>query len=90
MDGISLGGNMSVSENSGFSLQIIHFNRLFHYFHHPFWGFSPILGNTHIDGVCLKVHMGGAKELGGAIPWCKPMLRTGGLWYTRWGPRSLL
>ena len=21
--------------------QIIHFNRVFHYFHHPFWGFSP-------------------------------------------------
>ena len=21
--------------------QIIHFNRIFHYFHHPFWGFYP-------------------------------------------------
>ena len=30
-----------VSENSGFSPQIIHLNRVFHYFHHPFWGFSP-------------------------------------------------
>ena len=29
--------------------QIIHFNRLFHYFHHPFWGvFPPIFGNIHI------------------------------------------
>ena len=27
--------------------QIIHFNRVFHYFHHPFWG-APIFGNTHI------------------------------------------
>ena len=24
-----------------------HFNRVFHYFHHPFWG-TPIFGNTHI------------------------------------------
>ena len=28
--------------------QIIHFNRVFHYFHHPFWGI-PIFGNTHQD-----------------------------------------
>ena len=28
--------------------QIIHFNRGFHYFHHPFWGPTPIFGNTHI------------------------------------------
>ena len=27
--------------------QIIHFNRVFHYFHHPFWG-TPIFGNTQI------------------------------------------
>jgi len=38
--------DMDVSENSGFSLQIIHFNRVFHYFHHPFWG-TPIFGNPH-------------------------------------------
>ena len=38
---------MGVSENSGFSPQIIHFNRVFHYFHHPIWG-TPIFGNTHI------------------------------------------
>ena len=38
---------MDVSENSGFSPQSIHFNRVFHYFHHPFWG-TPIFGNTHI------------------------------------------
>ena len=30
--------NIDVSKNSGFSPQIIHFNRVFHYFHHPFWG----------------------------------------------------
>ena len=26
-----------------------HFNRVFHYFHHPFWGFPPIFGNIHIN-----------------------------------------
>ena len=31
----------------GFPPQIIHFNRVFHYFHHPFWGI-PIFGNTQI------------------------------------------
>ena len=38
---------MDVSLNGGFSPQIIHFNRVFHYFHHPYWG-TTILGNTHI------------------------------------------
>ena len=38
---------MDVSENSGFSPQIIHFKKVFHYFHHPFWG-TPIFGNTHM------------------------------------------
>ena len=32
---------------SVFPPQIIHFNRVFHYFHHPFWGI-PIFGNTQI------------------------------------------
>ena len=41
---------MDVSENSGFSPKWIHFNRVFHYFHHPFWG-TLIFGNTQID-VC--------------------------------------
>ena len=27
--------------------QITHFNRVFHYFHHPFWG-TTIQGNTHL------------------------------------------
>ena len=31
----------------GFPPQIIHFDRVFHYFHHPFWG-TPIFGNPHI------------------------------------------
>jgi len=49
----SLLSYMGVSKNRGFSPQIIHFNRVFHYFHHPFWG-SPIVGNTHImPCVCL-------------------------------------
>ena len=32
---------MDVSKNRGIYPQIIHFNRLFHYFHHPFWGKTP-------------------------------------------------
>ena len=39
--------NMGVSTNRGFSPQIMNFNRVFHYFHHPFWG-TTIFGNTHI------------------------------------------
>ena len=31
----------------GFPRQIIHFNRVFHDFHHPFWG-TPIFGETPI------------------------------------------
>ena len=30
--------NVGVSKNRGFSTQIIHLNRVFHYVHHPFWG----------------------------------------------------
>ena len=46
------------TENSGFSPQIIHFNRVFHYFHHPFWG-TPIFGNTHfkVFETILSVHI---------------------------------
>ena len=36
--------HLGVSKNSGFSPQIIHLNRVFHYFRHPFWG-TTILGN---------------------------------------------
>ncbi len=32
---------MGVSKNRGVSPQIIHFNRVFHYFPHPFWRFFP-------------------------------------------------
>ena len=28
--------------------QIMNFNRVFHSFHHPFWGKTPIFGNTHV------------------------------------------
>ena len=28
--------------------EIIHINRVFDYFHHPFWG-TPIFGNTHVS-----------------------------------------
>ena len=41
--------DMDVSLNGG-TPQIIHFNRVFHYFHHPFWEFSPYFWfNTHIQ-----------------------------------------
>ena len=33
---------MGVSKNSGFFPKSSILNRVFHYFHHPFWGFSPI------------------------------------------------
>ena len=32
----------------GFPPQIINLNRVFHYKVYPFWGPTPILGNTHI------------------------------------------
>ena len=38
---------MGVSENGGFSSKSSHFNKVFHYFHHPFWG-TTILGNPHL------------------------------------------
>ena len=38
--------HVEVSKNRGVSPQIIHFNRVFHYFHHPFWGPTPIFGST--------------------------------------------
>ena len=31
---------LGISKNSGVSPQIIHFNKVFHYFHHPFWGIT--------------------------------------------------
>ena len=37
--------SLGVSKNRGFSPQIIHFNRVFHDFHHPFWD-TLIFGNT--------------------------------------------
>ena len=39
---------MGVSLNGGFSPQIIHFNRVFHYFHLSFWG-TPSCGGTPIS-----------------------------------------
>ena len=39
---------VDVSENWGTS-KSSNFDRVFHYFHHPFWGFAPIFGNTQVD-----------------------------------------
>ena len=38
---------MEVSKNRGGPPKSSYFNRVFHDFHHPFWG-TPIFGNTHI------------------------------------------
>ena len=55
---------MGVSENSGFSPQIIHFSnfsRVFHnYFHHPIWG-TTIFGNTYmlissLESIFITLH----------------------------------
>ena len=37
--------------------QIVHFNRVFHYFHHPFWGFSPYFWK-HPDGGFVDLRLG--------------------------------
>ena len=39
-----VGKSSGCFQKSGCSPQIIHFNRVFHYFHHPFWGPTPIFG----------------------------------------------
>ena len=59
---------MGVSENNG-TPQIIHFNRVFPYFHHPFWGYhcTIIFGNPHINVI---YNPGG---------WRAPGIR-GGMW----------
>ena len=40
------------TQKYGKTPHIINFNRVFHYFHHPFWG-TPIFGNTHIAIFCV-------------------------------------
>ena len=45
------------TKNNGETPQIIHFNRIFHFFHHPFWGPTPIIGNIPVyfwDGGTLR------------------------------------
>ena len=44
--------HMEVSENSGFSPQIIHLFIGFSIINHPFWG-TPIFGNLHVPGKSL-------------------------------------
>ena len=41
------GSENCVFQKYGKTSQIIHFNRVFHYFHHPFWD-TPIFGNTQM------------------------------------------
>ena len=64
--------HMGVSENSGFSPQIIHFNRVFHYFHRPFWGvFAYFWSSTHMSFrrrfACFPVQCG--EHFWGCLPW---------------------
>ena len=48
----------------GFPPKWIHFNRVFHYFHHPFWGPTPIFANTH-KASNLSNHLGILGEIEG-------------------------
>ena len=77
--------NMWVSKNSGVSPQIIHFNRVFHYFHHPFWGTS-IFGNIHVVKFASdSVH----KQLGDYPGYLKIRLRNScSLATSTWHPKT--
>ena len=56
--------NMDVSENSGVYPQIIQFNRVFHFFHHPFREFPPYFWiSTHINKTGNKTHSQKASKL---------------------------
>ena len=56
---------MDVSENSGFSPQNHPLkNRVFHYFHHPFWWFSPYFWkHPYISGVMHMKYSANSKRL---------------------------
>ena len=59
------------TKNRGFlAPQIINFNRVFHYFHHPFWGPTPIFGNIHMkqDGLFSRSWSGHKLEWHGGGP----------------------
>ena len=52
--GIKMGPILDVEPKiGGFSPKSSHFNRVFHYFHHPFWG-TPIFGHTHLFGASIQ------------------------------------
>ena len=51
---------VGVSKNNGVSPNHPLNNRVFHYFHHPFWD-TPIFGNTHVKRI--RILMGNAKKL---------------------------
>ena len=55
--GTCLKQHVGVSKNRVVSLQIIHFDRVFHYFHHPFWGPTPIFGSTPTCAFFVLVSM---------------------------------
>ena len=50
---------VGVSKKKKWTPQIIHFNRVSHYFHHPFWG-THIFGNTHIGEFAISLHLSGS------------------------------
>ena len=71
------------TKNRGFYPQIIHFNRVFPYFHHPFWG-TTIFGNTHVN-------LWGVQNLVVWSPLCYPhlpLLQGGNAAVPLWLPAS--
>ena len=79
-----MGGLPKIWENP----QIIHFNRVFHYFHHPFWG-TIIFGNTHMCFFLTTLQLAakrGVENLGCGFPFLvgeKEYLPPGG-WFRLW------
>ena len=66
---------VGVSENYGYP-QIIHFNRVFHYFYHPFWG-TTTFGNTHLGGGNSNMFLFSPRKLGKMNPFWRIFFRMG-------------
>ncbi len=55
---------MGVSKNRCGPPKSSHFNKVFHYFHHPFWGFSPYFWKKTYRHWWISMFAGGCHELG--------------------------
>ncbi len=67
---------MGVEPKIGFfTPQIMNFTRVFHYFHHPFWGFSPLFLETPIWEITLNMtgmwHQTGSTKVAFAVQWLR-------------------